>query len=164
MYTESHSQSHQKKDKPATDTAYFERMCRVIFTAGLNWKMIENKWPGIHQAFAGFDIPKVANFLEPEIEEIMMNPDVIHNLAKVRAVIANAKEFQAISSEYGSFKNYLSELKKSGGEDGLLKGVDQRFRFMGKSTTMFFLFSAGEELPEAHESWMAHHKRSAAKK
>ncbi len=163
MHTEHHSQGNQPKAKPATDNVYFERMSRVIFTAGLNWKMIENKWPEIRQAFAGFDIPQVANFLEPEIEELMMNPAVIHNLAKIRAIIGNAKEFQAIASEHRSFKNYLRELRKAGGEEGLLKNIAGRFHFMGQSTTMFFLFSAGEELPEAHKKWMNRHKTSTAK-
>ena len=30
--------NHEDKD-------YFEKMTRIVFQGGLNWKMIENKWP-----------------------------------------------------------------------------------------------------------------------
>ena len=38
--------------RPSNDNVYFENMCRVIFQAGLNWKVIDNKWPSIKKAFA----------------------------------------------------------------------------------------------------------------
>jgi len=31
-----------KVKPPKTDSEYFERMTKAIFTAGLSWKMIEN--------------------------------------------------------------------------------------------------------------------------
>ena len=41
-----------REKRPATDEAYFENMCRVIFQAGLNWQVIDNKWPSIKKAFS----------------------------------------------------------------------------------------------------------------
>ena len=46
----------------SNDEVYFENMCRVIFQAGLNWQVIDNKWPSIKKAFANFNIDKVACF------------------------------------------------------------------------------------------------------
>jgi len=148
---------HHKVDKPKDDNDYFERMSRVIFMAGLNWRTLEKKWTGIKQAFAGFDIDKVAGFQELEIEELMMNSDIIRNLAKIRAIVANAKEMQKIKSEYGSFEQYLSALKKSGGEDEQRSQLSKRFAFLGKGTTVIFLLSVGENLPKAAKEWESRH-------
>jgi 3-methyladenine DNA glycosylase Tag len=147
-------------DKPQADHDYFERMSRVILVSGLNWRTIEKKWPGITKAFANFDIKKVARFEEPEIEALMANPDVIRNLPKIRALVANAVEFQAIAKEHGSFARYLAELRQSGGEAGLRDAVCKRFAFLGKGTTVIFLFSVGEDLPEATKEWEAQHQHA----
>jgi len=145
-------------EKPKDDTDYFERMSRVIFMSGLNWRTLEKKWPGIQAAFAHFNIAAVAEFQEPEIEALMHNPAVIRNLAKIRAVVANAQTMQHIACEHGSFEQYLSELKKLGGEDTLRDEVSKRFAFLGKGTTVIFLFSVGEEVPKATKEWEARHQ------
>ena len=144
-------------DKPTTDHDYFERMSRVILVSGLNWRTLEKKWPGIKQAFANFEIERVARFEEPEIEALMANPDVIRNLPKIRAIVANAAEFQAIAREHGSFARYLAELRRSGGEAALRDALSKRFAYLGKGTTVMYLFSVGEDLPEAAKAWEAHH-------
>jgi DNA-3-methyladenine glycosylase I len=147
-----------KVEKPKSDNEYFERMSRVIFMAGLNWRTLEKKWPGIKLAFANFDIDKVAKFQELEIEELMMNPDVIRNLAKIRAMVSNANEIKNLKREFGSFEKYLENLRKAGGEDRLREDVSKRFAFLGKGTTVIFLFSVGESLPKAHKDFQAMHK------
>src|SRR5262245_55765773 len=110
---------HQDLEKPKNDNDYFERMSRVIFISGLNWQMLEKKWPGIKKAFDNFDVNKVARFQEAKVEALMANSDVIRNLPKIRAVIANAREIQMAAAEYGSFAKYLAALRQEGGEDGL---------------------------------------------
>ena len=133
-------------------------MSRVIFMSGLNWRTLEKKWPGIQEAFAHFNIDVVAEFQEPEIQALMVNPAVIRNQAKIRAVVANAQTMQHIAREHGSFEHYLSELKKFGGEDALRGEVAERFSFLGKGTTVIFLFSVGEELPKATNEWKQSHQ------
>ena len=145
-------------EKPKDDNDYFERMSRVIFMSGLNWRTLEKKWPGIQEAFAHFNIDVVAEFQEPEIEALMLNPAVIRNQAKIRAIVANAQTMQHIAREHGSFEHYLSELKKLGGEDALRDEVTKRFSFLGKGTTVIFLFSVGEELPKATKEWKESHQ------
>jgi 3-methyladenine DNA glycosylase Tag len=143
--------------RPATDNEYFERMSRVILASGLNWRTLEKKWPGIEQAFAGFDVAAVADFAEPEITALLANPAVIRNLPKIRAIVANAGEFQSIAKKYGSFAAYLADLRNRGGEASMRDAISQRFTFMGKGTTVIFLFSVGEDLPEASKEWEARH-------
>ena len=149
---------HHKIAKPKNDDEYFERMSRVILAAGLNWQVLDKKWPGIRTAFADFNVNKVAKFQEPEIEELMMNPEVIRNLAKIRAIIKNAQEIQSIAAEHGSFANYLASLRKAGGEAGMREAVSKRFAFLGKGTTVIFLFAVGQDLPEATKEWHARHQ------
>ncbi|HSX34293.1 MAG TPA: DNA-3-methyladenine glycosylase I [Candidatus Saccharimonadales bacterium] len=150
---------HHKVEKPANDNEYLERMSRVIFAAGLNWRVLEKKWPGIVKAYGGFDVAKVAGYLEPDIERLMNDPDVIHNLAKLRAIIANAKEMQAIAADYGSFENYLASVRKEAGEDGLVATLSKRFAFLGKGTTVIFLFAVGQDMPKAAAEWQARHDK-----
>src|SRR5262245_63314872 len=103
---------HADLEKPKNDNDYFERMSRVIFMSGLNWQTLDKKWPGIKKAFANFDVNKVARFQESKVEELMANAEVIRNLSKIRAVIANAKEMQAAIAEHGSFAKYLAMLRR----------------------------------------------------
>lgn len=53
-----------KVTQPKDDYGYLERMSRAIFAAGLNWKMIDNKWPEFKRAFSGFSVAKVARLSE----------------------------------------------------------------------------------------------------
>jgi DNA-3-methyladenine glycosylase I len=145
-------------DKPQSDREYFERMSRVILVSRLNGRTLEKKWPGIKEAFAGFDIKTVAGFDEPEIAALMANPTVIRNEATFRAFVANAAEFQAVAKEQGSFARYLAELRHSGGEAGLRAAVSKCFAFLGKGTTVMYLFSIGEDLPNATKEWEALHR------
>jgi hypothetical protein len=56
---------------------------------------------------------------------------------------------QHIAREHGSFEHYLTELRQAGGEDAMRDAVSKRFAFLGKGTTVIFLFSVGEEMPQA---------------
>jgi len=57
---------YQEK-RPTTDEAYFENMSRVIFQAGLNWRVIDQKWHTLKTAFSNFKIEKVACFTRQRI-------------------------------------------------------------------------------------------------
>ncbi len=149
---------HHKIEKPKDDDEYLERMSRVILASGLNWRVLENKWPGIRKAFAGFNVNKISQFQEPEIEELMMNPDVIRNLAKIRAIVANAKTIKELSNQHGSFATYLDSLNKAGGEDKMRDELSKQFAFLGKGTTVIFLFATGMDMPKATKEWQARHK------
>ncbi len=59
-----------KISAPKSDDEYFERMTKAIFQAGLNWKMIDNKWPNFEKTFAKFSISKVANFKGDKVEAL----------------------------------------------------------------------------------------------
>jgi DNA-3-methyladenine glycosylase I len=129
--------------KPKNDNAYFEVMARSIFVAGLNWDMVDKKWPGIKNAFDGFSVNKVAEFGEKKIKELLQDPGIIRNRAKVEAIVHNAKRFQAIHQEHGSFAAYLEWLKGKKKID-MPDELALDFKRLGKGTARVFLYSVGE--------------------
>ena len=49
---------------------YLEQMSRSVFQTGMSWKVVDNKWPGINDAFHGFDAERVANLSSDELDEL----------------------------------------------------------------------------------------------
>ena len=39
---------------------YLGIVSKVVFQSGMSYKIVESKWPGIREAFHGFDVVKVA--------------------------------------------------------------------------------------------------------
>jgi DNA-3-methyladenine glycosylase I len=91
---------YQKK-RPNSDEAYFENMSRIIFQAGLNWRVIDQKWPTIKKAFMNFNIEKIASFTDVNVQELMKDAGIIRNKGKINAIIYNAKGFKAIKKQCG---------------------------------------------------------------
>ena len=40
---------------PQTPGDYLEIMSKAVFQSGISWKVVGAKWPGIKEAFQGFD-------------------------------------------------------------------------------------------------------------
>jgi 3-methyladenine DNA glycosylase Tag len=102
-----------RKQRPASDEAYFENMSRVIFQAGLNWNVIGKKWLTTKTAFSQFSIGEVACFTDSDVARLLKDAGIVRNKSKVCATIQNAAEFQNIKKQCGSFKVYLDSLDKS---------------------------------------------------
>jgi DNA-3-methyladenine glycosylase I len=132
--------------RPLNDDAYFENMCRVIFQAGLNWQVIENKWPTTKKALANFDINKVAYFTNSDIENLMKDPGIIRNKGKIKAIIQNAQNFKAIEKQYGSFQKYLDSLDKSNNYSNVTKDLVNKFKWLGPPSANLFLYTVGEKI------------------
>jgi len=131
---------------PASDDAYFENMARVIFLAGLNWKLIDEKWPNFQKAFKNFSVDQVARFDDDDVKRLMSDAGIVKNRAKIVAVINNAKQFQNIREECGSFKSYLEGLDKSNNYALVIKELGKKFKRLGPSSARTFLFSVGEAI------------------
>lgn len=144
---------------PKDDNEYFERMSHAIFQAGLNWKMIENKWSGFKKAFSGFSINKVARYDEEQVKSLMKNKDIVRNEKKIRAAIYNAQEFLKLKKEYGSFRKYIDSFKQD--HDRLMEDLQMKFKHLGEYSSRTFLWMSGVKLKPNREekAWMAkHHK------
>src|SRR5712692_6419818 len=96
-----------KEGAPKTDADYFDRMSKAIFAAGLNWRVIENKWPGFRRAFAGFAPQKVAAMTEKDVQALMKNTEVVRNERKIRATVQNAKTMLQLTKEFGSMEGFI---------------------------------------------------------
>jgi len=145
----------EKVTPPKNDTEYFERMSKAIFTAGLNWSMVEKKWPNFRKAFAAFTPEKVAKLTEKDVKTLMGDTGIVRNEKKIRATIHNAGEFVSLKKEFGSFKGYVASFGKD--EERLQEDLQEKFQHVGGSTARMFLWSVGHDLtPNAEEKqWMS---------
>jgi len=89
------------------DKMMFEFLVLESAQAGLSWITILRKRENYRKAFANFDVEKVANFTEKNVEQLLKNEGIIRNKLKINSTISNAKHFIEIQQEFGSFCNYL---------------------------------------------------------
>ena len=132
--------------RPTSDDAYFENMSRIIFQAGLNWSVIDKKWPTTKKAFANFSIEKVARFTNADVDRLMKDEGIVRNKGKINALIENAKQFQEICKQHGSFQKYLDSLDKSNNYAPATKELSTRFKWLGPSSATLFLYTVGEKI------------------
>jgi len=140
---------------PKDDREYFERMTTHMFSAGLNWKVVEGKKAGFDRAFSNFSPTEVARFTSSDVKRLMSDADIVRNEKKIQATIYNAAQFLEVTKEYGSFKQYLDHFGKS--EAKLQTDLQERFHQIGPSTARMFLWAVGYPLtPNKEEKeWMA---------
>ena len=78
--------------KPITgEDALFERISLEGFQAGLSWLTILKRREGFREAFHGFQITKVANLTETDVERLLQFEGIIRHRGKIEAVINNAR-------------------------------------------------------------------------
>lgn len=141
--------SAPKQINPKSLNDYLEIMTKVVFQSGMSWKVVENKMPGIREAFLDFDVEKVADFDERDIEALTQDTRVIRNQRKLIAIRDNARKMLALAEVHGSFQNYL---RSHGDFDTTLQGIRNDFKFMGPMGIYYFLYVVGEKVPP-HEQF-----------
>jgi DNA-3-methyladenine glycosylase I len=135
-----------REKRPTSDDVYFENMARVVFLAGLSWRMIDEKWPNFKKAFHDFSIAEVAKFGEKDVKRLIGDAGIVRNKAKIIATIHNAKQLQNTKKEHGSFQSYLDSLDKSNNYALVIKELGKKFSRLGPSSARIFLYSVGEEI------------------
>ena len=90
-----------------------KNLTRIIFQGGLNWKVNDKKWPNFIKTFKEFSIKIIADFTESDVKKLIHDSRIVRNKSKIIATINNAKQFQKIKQEFGSFQNYMDSLDKS---------------------------------------------------
>jgi DNA-3-methyladenine glycosylase I len=126
-------------------TPILRNMCRVIFQAGLNWHVIDNKWATTRRAFANFNIGKVSCYTDEDISRLMKDAGIVRNRSKIEAVIYNAKGFKAIERTFGSFKAYLESLDKSNNYAKAVEDLAGKFKHVGPASASLFLLHSGRK-------------------
>lgn len=89
------------------DRLLFEFLILEAFQAGLSWYTILKRRELFREAFDNFDPARVARYDEQKIAELLGNPGIIRNRAKVRAAINNGRRFLGIQEQFGSFDAYI---------------------------------------------------------
>jgi DNA-3-methyladenine glycosylase I len=135
--------------KPANLAGYLEALSRPVFQAGMSWRVIDVKWEGIRDAFAGFDPETVADFGPEEIKRLLGDPRVVRSRAKIEGTVDNAQAMIELDAEHKGFREYL---RSHGGFEPTAADLKRQFRFIGDSGAYYFLYVVGEQVP-SHEAW-----------
>lgn len=136
---------------PQSDQEYFGLLARAVFSAGLGPKVVESRWKELGLAFSGFDPAKVSQMDEQDVARLLSDPGVIRNRRKIEAVVKNAGTFLEqihgfdgrVGDGHSPFHAYLLDLGAGGDLDAAADGLAQVFTHLGRTSALFFLFSAG---------------------
>lgn len=138
---------HKQQPAPKNLAGYLDAMARVMFQTGISWRVVDAKWPGIRDAFHGFEPERVARLTTRDIERLMGDTRVIRNRKKLEAIKGNARRMLELDAEFKGFKRYLDSL---GDFENTKKELHRQFAFMGDAGTWYFLWQVGRKVPE-HE-------------
>ncbi len=143
------------------DQHLFEMLILEGAQAGLSWLTILKKREGYRQAFAQFDVKKMARFSDKKIERLLQNPAIVRNRLKVNAAVTNAQACLELISEYGNFHDYIWQFvggapiinhwKKhadipvtTAESDAMSKDLKKRgFKFVGSTICYAYMQSVG---------------------
>lgn len=94
--------------RPVTDNrTLFEFLILEGAQAGLSWLTVLRKRKGYEEAFLGFDYEKVARFTPKDEERLYHFDGIVKNRLKIHSAVVNARLFEKIVDEFGSFYNYI---------------------------------------------------------
>ena len=132
---------------------YLDVITRAVFQSGMSWRVVEAKWDGFREAFAGFDPAAVAAFTDDDVERLAADTRIIRNRRKIEATITNAQAMLALDGEPGGFVGWL---RSQDDFDATVAALRGEFRFLGDMGAYYFLYVVGEDVP-THEEWMEKH-------
>ena len=89
------------------DRTIFEFLILEGAQAGLSWSTILKKRDAYRAAFDNFNPAIVAAYGEAKVAELLANPGIVRNRAKIASAIKNAQAFLAVQQEFGSFDAYI---------------------------------------------------------
>lgn len=89
------------------DRSLFEFLILEGAQAGLSWLTILKKRENYRKAFSQWNVAKVARYDESDVGRLLSNEGIVRNQLKIRSSISNARAFQAVQKEFGSFDSYV---------------------------------------------------------
>lgn len=140
-----------RRQSPRQLAGYLEALSKPVFQAGMSSRVIDAKWAGIREAFAGFDPPTVAAYGPDDIARLLADSRVIRSRVKIEATIDNAQAMLELADEHRGFRRYLHS---HGSFSDTVADLKRQFRYIGDSGAYHFLWSVNEPVP-AHEEWLA---------
>ena len=143
------------------DQLLFEFICLEGQQAGLSWITVLKKREQYRKSFKNFDVSKCANLTDRTIEKLLLDTGLIRNRLKLYSIRTNAKAFQAVQKEFGSFEKYIWSFVDGKALDGKRKNSTQvpsttresdamskdlkkrGFKFIGSTICYAFMQAAG---------------------
>jgi DNA-3-methyladenine glycosylase I len=144
------------------DRLLFEKLCLEGFQAGLSWLTILKRREGFRAAFHGFDIDRVADLTQADVERLLQDTGIIRHRGKIESTINNARRAQEIIEDCGSLgaltwsyepRGERTILEASTAEStALSKELKRRgFSFVGPTTAYAFMQAMGMVNDHLHE-------------
>jgi DNA-3-methyladenine glycosylase I len=157
--------------RPVTDDrGVYERLCLEAFQSGLSWLTILRKREGFRAAFADFEIDRVAEFGETDIDRLLADASIVRNRAKIEAAVANARAASALAANGESLAELawshrvdrpraprrLADLEPTTPESKALATELKRrgFRFVGPTTAYALMQAIGVVNDHLAECWV----------
>jgi len=85
----------------------FEFLILEGVQAGLSWLTVLRKRANYRQALDGFDPQRIARYDEAKMAELLADPGLIRNRAKMSALVGNARAYLEMAASGDSFSEYL---------------------------------------------------------
>jgi DNA-3-methyladenine glycosylase I len=89
------------------DRQMFEHLTLECLQCGLSWGLMMKKREIFRACFDNFEYDRIAAYDESDIRRILNTEGMLRSEHKVRAVINNARCYQKLREEYGSFCDWL---------------------------------------------------------
>lgn len=126
------------------DDRWLAMMSRCIFQAGFRWKVVEKKWPGFEEAFAGFNPTRWKFMSDADFETLLKDTRIIRNATKILSVRDNATFLCDLAEEHGSAAKFFAEWP---GENyiELLILLKKRASRLGGTSAQYFLRFMGKD-------------------
>lgn len=126
------------------DARWLAQFARGILQAGISWKVVDSKWPGIEDAFLGFDITAMTFQPEGWADDLCTDKRIIRSPPKVRAILDNAAFIRRVRDESGSFGRRVGDWP---GEDfaGLVQWLQAEGSRLGGATGPYALRQMGKD-------------------
>lgn len=141
------------------DRLLFEFLILEGAQAGLSWETILRKRDNYRRAFDNFDPARIARYDERKTVRLLHDEGIIRNRLKINAAIQNARAFQAVQKEFGSFDQFVwtfvnaTPLRRKRGapvpvttpiSDALSRDLKTRgFKFVGSTICYSFMQAVG---------------------
>jgi len=133
---------------------YLDVLTRAVFQSGMSWRVVEAKWGGFREAFAGFDPAAVAAFTDEDIERLAADTRIIRNRRKIEATVSNAQAMVGLDDRPGGFPAWL---RSHGDFEATVAALRGEFRYLGETGAYYLLYVVREPVP-SHEEWTRTHQ------
>ena len=137
-------------------SALFEALTLGVFQAGLSWSVVFGKRDGFRSAFHGFDIAKVAEMTERDVDRLLQDPSIIRNRAKIQATVENALATSAAAPSLAALARSYERTRKRAprsladlptstpqAEKFAKRLKSQGYRFVGPTSVYAFMQNIG---------------------